>query len=92
MSEKTEPPTPKKLRDAREKGNLMSSKELVSTVVMLGGLLALYTVATDVPKRFRHALDELLARFARRQGSGALARDSPPAAVGVKRKGSPVCA
>ena len=61
MSEKTEPPTPKKLRDAREKGNLMSSKELVSTVVMLGGLLALYTVATDVPKRFRHALDELLA-------------------------------
>ena len=61
MSEKTEPPTPKKLRDAREKGNLMSSRELVSTVVMLGGLLALYSVATDVPKRFRHALDELLA-------------------------------
>jgi type III secretion protein U len=61
MSEKTEPPTPKKLRDAREKGNLMSSKELVSTLVMLGGLLALYSVATDVPKRFRRALDELLA-------------------------------
>jgi type III secretion protein U len=61
MSEKTEPPTPKKIRDAREKGNLMSSKELVSTLVMLGGLLALYSVATDVPKRFRRALDELLA-------------------------------
>jgi type III secretion protein U len=61
VSEKTEPPTPKKLRDAREKGNLMSSKELVSTLVMLGGLLAVYTVATDVPMRFRRALDELLA-------------------------------
>lgn len=61
MSEKTEPPTPKKLRDARDKGNLMSSRELVSTLVMLGGLLALYSVATDVPKRFRRALDELLA-------------------------------
>ena len=61
MSEKTEPPTPKKLRDAREKGNLMSSRELVSTVVMLVGLIAVYTVATDVPTRFRHALDDMLA-------------------------------
>lgn len=61
MSEKTEPPTPKKLRDAREKGNLMSSRELVSTVVMLVGLVAIYVVATDVPTRFRHALDDMLA-------------------------------
>ena len=61
MSEKTEPPSPKRLRDAREKGNLMSSKELVSTVVMLAGLIALYSVATDVPRRFRRALDELLS-------------------------------
>lgn len=61
MSEKTEPPTPKKLRDAREKGNLMSSAEVVSTLVMLSGLVAIYTVATDVPTRFRHALDEVQA-------------------------------
>ena len=61
MSEKTEPPTPKRLRDAREKGNLMSSKELVSTVVMLCGLLAVYSVSTDVPRRFRRSLDDLLA-------------------------------
>jgi type III secretion protein U len=61
MSEKTEPPTPKRLRDAREKGNLMSSKEVVSTFVMLCGLLAVYVVSTDVPMRFRRALDEMLA-------------------------------
>jgi type III secretion protein U len=61
MSEKTEPPTPKKLRDAREKGNLLKSTEIVSTVVMLAGLLALYVIATDVPKRFQMALDELVA-------------------------------
>lgn len=60
MSEKTEPPTPKRLRDAREKGNLMSSKEVVSTLVMLCALLAVYVVAADVPRRFRRSLDELL--------------------------------
>lgn len=61
MSEKTEPPSPKRLRDAREKGNLLKSTEVVSTVVMLAGLLALYVVAADVPKRFRRALDELMS-------------------------------
>ncbi|MEY3007646.1 MAG: Yop protein translocation protein [Pseudomonadota bacterium] len=60
MSEKTEQPTPKKLRDAREQGNLMSSKEVVSTAVMMTGLFALYYVATDVPARFAKALDELV--------------------------------
>lgn len=61
MSEKTEPPTPKRLRDAREKGNLLKSTEIVSTVVMLAGLLAIYVIATDVPKRFQMALDELIS-------------------------------
>lgn len=61
MSEKTEPPTPKRLRDARDKGNLLKSVEIVSTVVMLAGLLAIYVIATDVPKRFQMALDELIA-------------------------------
>jgi type III secretion protein U len=60
MSEKTEPPTPKKLRDAREQGNLLKSTEVVSTAVMLCGLVALYVVAADVPKRFQRALDELV--------------------------------
>ncbi|MBL9157770.1 MAG: type III secretion system export apparatus subunit SctU [Verrucomicrobiales bacterium] len=34
MSEKTEEPTPKKLRDAREKGQVAMSKDVVSTVLL----------------------------------------------------------
>jgi type III secretion protein U len=60
MSEKTEPPTPKKLRDAREKGNLLKSQEVVQTLVMLVGVVMLYNIAADIPRRFRLALDELL--------------------------------
>ena len=35
MSEKTEQPTPKKLRDARNKGQVASSKDVVSGAVMI---------------------------------------------------------
>ena len=35
MSEKTEPPTPKKLRDAREKGQVAVSKDVNSTVLLI---------------------------------------------------------
>ena len=60
MSEKTEPPTPKKLRDAREKGNLLKSTEVVSSVVMMVGLMVLSSIAADIPSRFRKSMDELL--------------------------------
>ena len=60
MSEKTEPPTPKRLRDAREKGNLLKSQEVVGIIVMLVGVVMVYTVAADVPRRFRMALDEIV--------------------------------
>ena len=33
--EKTELPTPKKLRDARKKGQVVKSKEVVSTAIIL---------------------------------------------------------
>lgn len=59
MSEKTEPPTPKRLRDAREKGNLLQSQEVVAVAVMLVGVLMVNLVASEVPRRFRMALDEL---------------------------------
>lgn len=36
MSEKTEQPTPKKLRDARNKGQVAHSKEVVSTFIIIG--------------------------------------------------------
>ena len=35
MSEKTEPPTPKKIRDARKKGQVPQSREIVSAVLIL---------------------------------------------------------
>lgn len=58
MSEKTEQPTSKKLRDAREQGNLMSSREVVSTAVVVAGVMGLSIVAPDVPAVFREALIE----------------------------------
>ena len=33
--EKTEMPTPKKLRDARQKGQVCSSKDIVSTAILI---------------------------------------------------------
>jgi type III secretion protein U len=60
MSEKTEPPTPKKLRDAREKGNLLKSQEVVSSVVMLVGVLAVFVLAAEIPRHFRMSIDEML--------------------------------
>ena len=35
MSEKTEPPTPKKLREAREEGNVAKSKDFTQTVLIV---------------------------------------------------------
>ncbi len=58
MSEKTEQPTAKKLRDAREQGNLMSSREVVSTAVVVAGVIGLSMVGPDVPKAFRLAMIE----------------------------------
>jgi len=38
-ADKTEPPTQKKIRDARKEGNVAKSKELTSTVLVLGWLV-----------------------------------------------------
>jgi len=58
MSEKTEEPTAKKLRDAREQGNLMSSREVVSTAVVVAGVMGLSMIGPDVTKAFRVAMIE----------------------------------
>ncbi|MGB3725477.1 MAG: flagellar biosynthesis protein FlhB [Glaciecola sp.] len=42
--EKTEEPTPKKLEDARKKGQLARSKELATTLVLVASALALFVV------------------------------------------------
>ncbi|MDI9331892.1 MAG: EscU/YscU/HrcU family type III secretion system export apparatus switch protein [Alphaproteobacteria bacterium] len=59
MSEKTEEPTPKRLRDAREKGNLMKSQEVISLVVMFVGVYALLMIGVELPRRFEMTLDML---------------------------------
>src|SRR3546814_2680655 len=38
-ADKTEKPTPKKIKDARKEGNVAKSKELTSTVLVLGWLV-----------------------------------------------------
>ena len=45
-SDKTEPPTPKRLRDARNKGQVAKSKEVVSAAIIVS-LLFFFTVASD---------------------------------------------
>jgi type III secretion protein U len=56
MSEKTEPPSPKKIRDAREQGNLLKSTEVVTTAALLGGILSLPMIAAEIPGRFVQAM------------------------------------
>ena len=43
MQEKTEKPSQRKLKKAREKGDVPYSKELTSALILLGGLLLLWT-------------------------------------------------
>lgn len=58
---KTEQPTPKKIKDAREKeGNVMHSSEITSTSIMLCGLVIVYMVAGDIPKIFDKALHQAI--------------------------------
>ena len=45
-SDKTEPPTPKRLRDARKKGQVAKSKEVVSASIIVS-LLFFFCVADD---------------------------------------------
>lgn len=45
MAEKTEQPTPKKLRDARKKGQVASSKEVVSATVVLSVMAWLWMLS-----------------------------------------------
>ena len=45
MGDKTEEPTAKKKKDARKKGNVVKSKEIVNALTLLGILLIVYTMS-----------------------------------------------
>ena len=47
---KTEDPTPKRLQDAREKGQVASSQEIKSWAILLGGAIALVFMAPGVSR------------------------------------------
>ena len=57
---KTESATPKRIRKAREKGNVAKSSEVSKTMTLLAGFIALYayagTIATEMQGLFRHFL------------------------------------
>ena len=48
LDNKTEAPTPKKRQDARKKGQLAKSRDIVSVVTMLSGFWALKAISPDV--------------------------------------------
>ncbi|WP_058835900.1 type III secretion system export apparatus subunit SctU [Luteimonas abyssi] len=59
-ADKTEKPTPKKLRDARKEGNVAKSKELTSTVLVLGWLCAAWMLLNYIGGRVFMLFDQSL--------------------------------
>ncbi|MEJ0017902.1 MAG: EscU/YscU/HrcU family type III secretion system export apparatus switch protein [Acetobacteraceae bacterium] len=53
MSDKTEKPTPKRLRDARKKGEVASSKEIISAALILAFLGLLIGTMPTMVQQFR---------------------------------------
>ncbi|WP_044195677.1 EscU/YscU/HrcU family type III secretion system export apparatus switch protein [Hyalangium minutum] len=60
MSEKTEKPSAKRLRDARRKGQIPKSRLLSASAVTLGGLLALTAFAPEGFERLKEWTTQLL--------------------------------
>jgi len=78
LGEKTEAPTPKRLREAREKGQVPKSQDL-SGVILLGGALVLIIVMAPM-------IGEMFASITRRALTGSLA--SGPLTVDSMRVGA----
>ncbi|MCE8016447.1 translocation protein in type III secretion system, RhcU [Halomonas sp. MCCC 1A17488] len=54
--ERSLPPSEKKLRDARKKGQVSKSSDMVTAMVMLGGTLYLLMAADGIERRVRHLI------------------------------------
>ena len=71
MSEKgTEQATPQRKKKAREDGDTVRSRELLSAMAMLGGVLALGLVSTQFVKGWARAYTDSLSAFAIADMSG----------------------
>ena len=71
MSDKTEKPTAKKIRDARKKGNVAKSKEVVNVVTFLG-IIFVFSILSDFIIR---QLEELISMFLTMDISNSLNED-----------------
>lgn len=60
-SQKTEEPTPHKLSEARQKGNVISSQEVSSFAILLGGALTAAFLGPFMAERLTNATGSLLA-------------------------------
>jgi len=60
MSEKTEQPTPKKLRDARRKGNIAFSRDFNGIVTYIVGLALVFVAAGSIARGFRDFYVEVI--------------------------------
>ncbi len=70
--EKTEQATPKRQRDAREKGQVVVSREVSSALVLLGAMLAFYVAGTWMVQR----IIEMMRHFFSGLGTISLRADS----------------
>lgn len=65
--EKTEQPTPKKERDARQKGQVARSQEVVTTVSMFGTIAVILAMGGLIWNRLTTLIDQIAAIAARRE-------------------------
>jgi flagellar biosynthetic protein FlhB len=63
FSEKTEQPTPRKLHQAREKGNVTKSQELTSSFMLLGGILLLAILGDYLYQQLRYGMLGVLSHL-----------------------------
>lgn len=66
--EKTELPTPKKERDARQKGQVARSQEVVTTISMFGTIAVISAMGGMIWSRLTTLIDQIAAIAARKEG------------------------
>lgn len=66
--EKTELPTPKKERDARQKGQVARSQEVVTTISMFGTIAVIIAMGGTIWSRLTTLIDQIAANAARPEG------------------------
>ena len=61
--DKTEPATPKRLEDARNKGQVAQSREIPSTLVLLAGVLVIYFFGSNIGHNLQAIIGGLLSNI-----------------------------